>query len=107
MQTAIEEFDSGNIAVLAISSNTGEELRENLLPKGITFPLLADPGLDAIGAYGLRHEGGNPMNGGDIARPAIILVDETGKIVEAMLTENWRVRPTPGMILEKWAAHGR
>lgn len=102
MQTKQEEFASREIAVLGISSNSVEELREQMLPKGISFPLLADPELQAIGAYGLRHEAGNPMNGADISRPAVILIDESGKIVEAMLTENWRVRPTPEMILEKW-----
>ena len=72
-----------------------------MLPKGFTFPLLADPELVAIDAYGLRHEGGNPMSGGNISRPALLIIDESGKVVERMLTENWRVRPTPEMILEK------
>lgn len=102
MQTELAEFEARDIVVLGISAHTEAELREELLPQGFTFPLLADPDLEAIDAYGLRHEGGNPMTGGAIARPAVVLIDESGKIVEAMLTENWRVRPTPKMILGKW-----
>ena len=101
MQTELEQFEAANTVVIGISSNTSEELADKLLSKGITFPLLADPQLDAIDAYGLRHEGGDPMSGGDIARPALFIIDESGKIVEKMLTENWRVRPTPEMILAK------
>ena len=63
---------------------------------------LIDPELAAIDAYGLRHVGGNPF-GGDISRPAVFLIDEEGRIVEKMLTENWRVRPTPEMIREKFS----
>lgn len=98
------EFEARNMVVLGISANTEAELLEKLLPRGITFPLLADPELNAIDAYGLRHEAGNPMTGGSIARPAMILVDEAGRIVDAMLTENWRVRPTPELVFERWAA---
>ena len=106
MQTELAEFEARNMVVLGISASTEAELREKLLPQGITFPLLADPDLEAIDAYGLRHEAGNPMTGGSIARPAVVLIDESGKIVEAMLTENWRVRPTPELLFERWAARG-
>ena len=100
MQSKKTEFDEAGIAILAVSADAPEDLRENLLPKGITFPLLSDPELTAIDAYGLRHEGGNPF-GGDIARPALFFIDAKGQIVEHLLTDNWRVRPTPGFILEK------
>lgn len=87
--------------VIAISAGTQEELKEKMLPKGITFPLLADPTLEAIDAYGLRHEGGNPF-GGDISRPAIFLIDEEGKIIANILTDNWRVRPTAEDIFDRF-----
>ena len=87
--------------VIAISASTEEELKEKMLSKGITFPLLADPELQAIDAYGLRHEGGNPF-GGDISRPAVFLIDEEGKIIANILTDNWRVRPTAKDILDRF-----
>lgn len=70
-----------------------------MIPKGFTFPLLADPELEVIDSFGLRHVAGYPT-GGDIARPAILVIDEQGMIIEKLLTDNWRVRPTPEMLFE-------
>tara|TARA_R110000850_G_scaffold23366_3_gene69118 strand:- start:2987 stop:3310 length:324 start_codon:yes stop_codon:yes gene_type:complete len=100
LQTHIKEFESRNVAVIGISTSTVGELKEKMLPMGFTFPLLADPELTVIDAYGLRHVAGYPM-GGDISRPAIIVVGPTGLILEKMLPDNWRVRPTPQTILEE------
>lgn len=94
----MDELRENGIEVVAISADTPEELRTKVLSKGVTFPLLADPELTAIDAYGLRHPGGNPF-GGDIARPAVFLIDEEGSIVAKLLPENWRVRPTPEVLL--------
>ena len=80
--------------MIAISAESVENVRDKMLPKGLTFPLLADPELTVIDAWGLRHEGGNPF-GGDISRPAIFILDEDGRILWRAFTENWRVRPTP------------
>ncbi|CAM2005110.1 hypothetical protein APED_00480 [Acanthopleuribacter pedis] len=54
-------------------------------------------------ALGLRHEGGNPMDGSDIARPARILIDRTGRILWSDISENYRVRPLPEQILKEVA----
>ncbi len=86
--------------VLGISTSTVGEVKEKMLPQGFTFPLLADPELEAIDAYGLRHVAGYPT-GEDIARPAVIIVDEAGRIQEKLLTENWRVRPTAEELLSR------
>lgn len=102
MQSQEDELREAGIELVAISADSTEDLKEKMRPKGIAFPLLADPELAAIDAYGLRHVGGNPF-GGDISRPAVFLIDEEGRIVEKMLTENWRVRPTPEMIREKFS----
>lgn len=88
------------MAVVGVSTSTVGELKEKMLPMGFTFPLLADPELTVIDAYGLRHVAGYPM-GGDISRPAVIIVGPSGMILERMLPDNWRVRPTPKVILEK------
>lgn len=100
MQSLNDVFEEKGIKVFAISTGTQEELAEKMLPKDFGFPLLSDPDLIAIDAFGLRHPNGNPF-GGDIARPAVLLIDEEGRITEKLLTENWRVRPTPELIREK------
>ena len=65
---------------------------------GLDFPLLADPDLRVIDAYGLRHWGGGP-DGADIAHSASILIDRDGVVRWANVTRNVRVRPTPATLL--------
>ena len=66
--------------------------------EGIDYPLLADPDLTAIDAYGVRHPEGM---GHDIARPATFLVDRQGRVAWRDLTDNWRVRVRPERVLEQ------
>ncbi len=101
MQSQLPEIRQRGGEVVAISTDSVEALKTKLVPKGIEFPLLSDPDLVAIDAYGLRHEGADPFSNGDIARPGVFLIDETGNILWKDLTENWRVRVTPEMILEE------
>lgn len=42
------------------------------------------------------------MNG-DIARPAVFVLDREGRVAWRQLTENWRVRVRPEVILEQLA----
>ena len=65
---------------------------------GIAFPLLGDPDLHVIDAYGLRHPGGGP-DGADIAHSASILIDRDGVVRWTYVTRNVRVRPTPATVL--------
>ena len=88
------------MSIVGISADSAEDLQKHMAGKNIDFDLLADPELQVIDAFDLRHKNGNPF-GGDIARPAVILLDEQRKVVFRILPDNWRVRPTPEMILEK------
>jgi peroxiredoxin len=68
--------------------------------RGRLFPLdyhiVSDPGLQAIDAYGLRHEEpGQPP----IAHPASFLIDAEGVVRWRDVTENYRLRPQPETIL--------
>ncbi len=65
---------------------------------GLAFPILSDPDLRVIDAYGLRHQGGGP-DGHDIARSASVLIDPDGIVRWVFVTRNVRVRPTPSLIL--------
>jgi peroxiredoxin len=61
------------------------------------FPLLSDPDLGVIDAYGLRHVAGH--DGGDIAHSASVLIDAAGIVRWVFVTRNVRVRPTPDVVL--------
>jgi peroxiredoxin len=60
---------------------------------GLAYPILSDPDLRTIDAYGLRHEHGGP-DGAAIARSASVLVDAGGVVRWTFVTTNIRVRPT-------------
>jgi peroxiredoxin len=60
----------------------------------LDYPILSDPDLHVIDAYGLRHAGAGP-DGGDIAHSASVLVDGSGVVRWTYVTQNFRVRPTP------------
>ena len=64
----------------------------------IEFALLSDAELKTIDAYGLRHDEGGFE--GDIARPATLIVDGDGHVAWRHLTDDWRIRPRPGELLE-------
>jgi peroxiredoxin len=65
---------------------------------GLSYPILADPDLRAIDAYGLRHAGAG-VDGHDIAHPASVLIDGDGIVRWTFVTQSVRVRPTPAVVL--------
>jgi peroxiredoxin len=103
LQSRIEEIRAAGGEVLAVSTDPAEETRRRLGSKGFEFPLLADPGLEAIDAFGVRHPGGG-MGGVDLARPAVFVIDRQGRIAWRDLTDNWRVRVRPERVLEQLQA---
>lgn len=64
---------------------------------GLGFPILSDPELATIDAYGLRHVAGR--QGRDIALSASVLIDADGVVRWTHVTPNFRVRPLPNDIL--------
>ena len=97
MQSRLKEIHAAGGEVLAISVDRPEQSRVIRDRLGLGFPLLSDPELAAIDAYGLRHVGGGPE--GDIARPAVFVLDRAGRIAWRDLTDNWRVRVRPDAVL--------
>ena len=89
--------------VVAISADTPEEARANCTRLGLTFPFLADPKLEVISRYGLRHAGGGPKRA-DIARPAEFLIDPAGVVRWVNLTESVTVRTRPEQVLAAFDA---
>jgi peroxiredoxin len=63
----------------------------------LEYPILSDPSLHTIDAYGLRHAGGGP-DGQDIAHVASVLIDGAGIVRWTSMTRNVRVRPTPAEV---------
>ena len=82
----------------AISVDAPAESRKLCDAKGYTFPFLSDPNAEVIRQYGVLHPKAGPDDH-DIARPAEFLVDPSGMIRWANLTDDFRVRARPDDVL--------
>ena len=101
MQSRLAEIRSLDAEVLAVSVDPPESSREIVEAYDLGFPVLSDASLVAIDAFGVRHPGGGL--GGDIARPAVFVLDREGRIVWRDLTDDWRVRVRPERVIEALA----
>jgi peroxiredoxin len=98
-QQRLPELESRGIHVVAISVDAPDINRRQKQKLGYTYTFLSDPKAEVIRRYDLLHPGAGPK-GADIARPAEILVDSTGRIRWVNLTENIAVRARPEQVLE-------
>ena len=73
--------------MIAISADSQADSRELARRLKLRFPLLSDPELRVISAYGLA------MTGQDIAVPATLIVDPKGEIIFRHVGETMVDRP--------------
>lgn len=98
LQLSLEALRARGCALAAVVVDPPETNAELARQAGLAYPILSDPDLEAIDAYGLRHAGAGE-NGRDIAHPAEILVDADGVVRWRAVTDNVRVRPKPAEVL--------
>ena len=91
MQSRLDEFTKANSVILAVAADKVEDNAKLVKGENLKIAILADPELNAIDAYGLRHKGAS-IDGGDISRPAIFVIDEKGIVRHSFFPDNWRVR---------------
>jgi len=85
------------VSLVAISADAQEDSRSFIAEKGIRVPLLADPALEVISAYGVA------MEGKDIAVPSTFVLDRTGAIRWRYVGENMKDRPSSRQLLDQAA----
>lgn len=85
--------------ILAVSMESPDLAQAMAKRTNATFEFFSDESYTLIDYFGVRHKGGGP--GGDIARSASFLIDQNGKVLWQFATDNYRVRPKPGEILEE------
>lgn len=100
MQSRYDQIRALDAEVFGISTDTPRENQEFADSAQIAFPLLSDQDGQAMDAFGLRHEGAS-IEGKDIARPAVFIIDRDGKIAWRQLTDNWRERVRPETVIEQ------
>jgi peroxiredoxin len=98
-EKALPEFDHRKIRVIAICVDTPAESEKLRVSEGYTFPILSDAKDEVIRRWDLVHQHGG-VDGADVARPAEFLVDASGKVRWANLTEDFRVRARPQQVLQ-------
>jgi len=104
LQSRITDFQKTDAKVFAICADSVEANAKVVDQLQLDYTILSDPDLIAIDRFDLRHKGGNPIEGKDVARPAVFVLDRNGVIRWRSLTDNWRVRVRPETILEQLRA---
>ncbi len=64
--------------------------------EGLDFPLLTDPDLALMAAYGVV----NPKGKGKVPHPTVMLIDKAGIVQFIHLDEDYSKRPTPQQVLD-------
>ena len=84
--------------MVTVSPDTVEETAKLRARYGLGMVMLADPALEVIGLYGVRHEKGFAATPGprgmlrSLAIPTALLVDEWGIVRWIDQTDDYRVR---------------
>ena len=81
--------------MLAISPDSPAEQAETAEEHSLRFPLLSDPDLAAIKAFGIGFQKGEQR----LPVPSIYIVNKKGKIRFQYVNPNFRVRPPNELIL--------
>ena len=92
------EFEARGAKVAGVVVDPVETNAELARTAGLAFPILSDPELHMIDAYGLRHVAAH--DGKDIALSASVLIDGDGVVRWKSVARNLRVRPDPSESLE-------
>ena len=100
MQSRIGEIQALDGEIAAISVDTPKQSLKVVNKLGLEFPILADTEGTVMDMFGVRHKQGG-IKGEDIARPAVFILDREGEVYWKDLTDNWRVRVRPEVILEQ------
>ncbi|KPA21129.1 putative peroxiredoxin [Shimia sp. SK013] len=113
-----DELAKHDVSVLALSKDTPEQAEIHKTRDGLDFPLLSDPDLKIIRAYGVEHHkalgqtkntkltiGGVPVGLAPfkfeaMAIPTTLLIDETGTIRWVDQTDDYRLRSSSKRVLE-------
>ena len=98
-QENLELLSARGVRVVAISVDPPEQSLDLASKRGYTYPILSDEKAEIIRLYDLLHAGGG-MGGADIARPAEFLLDRDGVVSWVNLTDNYKTRATPAMVLK-------
>jgi peroxiredoxin len=94
------ELEKRGGQLLAIAVDPPKDAANVVEKNNLPFPVLCDTERKVIQAYSLVHPGAGP-GGSDVAMPAHILIDQSGKIRWKYVAHRVHERPYPEEILEQ------
>ena len=94
----LSEAEKAGVEVLAVSPDSNEQSQKIAEGLRLGYRFLADRDLAVARSYGLVHAGAGP-EGGDVPRPATVVLDRDGVVRWFSVSRNFQVRPDPGDVL--------
>ncbi len=100
MQNSQDAFREKGVALVALSYDSPEILKEFAQRHKIDFPLLSDPKSEYLEQLKLVNPEAKGLAKG-VAFPGLIYLNAKGQIVETFFEDSYTDRPTPGTVLAK------
>jgi len=100
LQGRYDDIRRQGLGLVALTYDTPETLKRFADSRGITFPLLSDPGSATIKRYGLFNTTVDPQTRAyGIPHPGTFVLDPAGKVVARFFEEAYQERYTAATIL--------
>ena len=100
LQRRYDAIRTRGLGLVAISYDAPETLKKFAASRGITFPLVSDPGSAIIRAYGILNETEKPgTRGYGIPHPGTFIVDRNGVVLSRFFEAPYQERYTVATML--------
>ena len=94
----LSEAERAGVEIVALSPDSNEHSQKIAEGLRLGYRFVTDGDLAVTRRYGLVHAGGGP-DGGDVPRPATVVLDRDGVVRWFSVTRNYQVRPDPDDVL--------
>ena len=100
LQGRYDDIRKQGLGLIAISYDSPETLKKFADSRGITFPLMSDPGSAIIKRYGMFNEQQEPRTRSyGIPHPGTFIVDRKGVVMARFFEDAYQERYTAATIL--------
>ena len=94
----LSEAERAGVEIVAVSPDPNEQSQKLAEGLRLGYRFLADRDLAVTRLYGLVHAHAGP-EGGDVPRPATVVLDRDGVVRWFSASRNFQVRPDPADVL--------
>ena len=102
LQHRYDDIKKQGLGLVAISYDSVETLKKFADSRGITYPLVSDPGSAIIKQYGLFNDSVEPKNRAyGVPHPGTFIVDRKGAVTARFFEDAYQERNTAASILAR------